>query len=274
VLEALGLSKRAWYYSQKKRSYEEKYYHLRKPLLEIARDHPEYGCRRTTRELNERGYPVDKKVVEKLHRYWGLSVIKTVKRPRESAVRALLREAGCRIDLVAQLKDISDFDVLYTDFTEIRYQRGMAKAQLIPIIDHRSKLVLGHEIGDSANTQLALGAWKKTRSTLKRLAQKIEGTIIHHDQDGVFIGHRWLNQVMVKDKMQISFSLDGAKGNVYIESFNGRFKEENRLLFWEQEDLESLRKVVKSRMRYYNQVRKHSALDYKSPMKYLKEKGK
>jgi len=79
---------------------------------------------------------------------------------------------------------------------------------------------------------------------------------------------------MVKDKLQISFSLYGAKGNVYMESFNGRFKEENRLLFWEQEDLESLRKVVKSRIRYYNYVRKHSALDYKSPMKYLKEKGK
>ena len=243
-------------------------------MLEIARDHPEYGCRRTTTELHERGYPIGKKVVEKLHHYWGLSVIKTVRRPRESAVRILLREAGSRIDLVAQLKDISDFDVLYTDFTAIRYQRGLAKAQLIPIIDHTSKLVAGHALGESADTDLALKAWEKARSALKRLAQKIEGTIIHHDQDGVFIGHGWLNQVMIKDKMRISFSLDGAKGNVYMESFNGRFKEENRLLFWEQEDLESLRKVVKSRLRYYNYVRRHSALDYKSPMKYLKEKGK
>ncbi len=64
--------------------------------------------------------------------------------------------------------------------------------------------------------------------------------IIHHDMDGVF---------------------------------NGRFKEENRLLFWEQENLESLRNVVKSRMSYYNYVRKHLALDYKSPVKY-QNKGK
>lgn len=117
-------------------------------------------------------------------------------------------------------------------------------------------------------------AWEKARSTLKKLAQKIERIIIHHDQDGVFIGHMWLYQVVVKDKIQISYSLDGAKGNVYMESFNGRFKEENRLLFWEQEDLESLRKVVKSRIGYYNHVRRHSVLDYKSPIKYLKEKGK
>jgi len=59
-----------------------------------------------------------------------------------------------------------------------------------------------------------------------------------------------------------------------MESFNGRFKQENRDLFWDQDDLESLKKVVAERIRYYNFVRKHSALGNKSPMKYLKEKGK
>jgi len=29
-----------------------------------------------------------------------------------------------------------------------------------------------------------------------------------------------------------------------MESFNGRFKQENRDLFWDQDDLESLKKVV------------------------------
>jgi len=58
-----------------------------------------------------------------------------------------------------------------------------------------------------------------------------------------------------------------------LESFIGRLKEENRLLFWEQEDLESLREVVNVRIRYYNRVRRHSELGYKSPIKYLKEKG-
>ena len=45
-----------------------------------------------------------------------------------------------------QLKNISDFDVLYTDFTEIFYKRGQVKAPLIPIIDHTSKLVVGHAL--------------------------------------------------------------------------------------------------------------------------------
>jgi transposase InsO family protein len=60
----------------------------------------------------------------------------------------------------------------------------------------------------------------------------------------------------------------------HMESFNGRLKSENRLLFWEQDDLAALKKVVTQRIRYYNQVRRHSALGNKSPIRYLREKGK
>ena len=49
------------------------------------------------------------------------------------------------------LKEIDDLEVFYTDFTEIRYRRGLAKAQLMPIIDHRSKLAAGHALGESAD---------------------------------------------------------------------------------------------------------------------------
>jgi transposase InsO family protein len=59
-----------------------------------------------------------------------------------------------------------------------------------------------------------------------------------------------------------------------MESFFGRLKEENRLLFWDQENLEALKEVVNVRLRYYNRVRRHSALGNRSPLKYLKEKNK
>jgi hypothetical protein len=68
-------------------------------------------------------------------------------------------------------------------------------------------------------------------------------------------------------------SENGAKGNVHMESFNGRLKSENRLRFWEQDDFASLNKVVDRRIWYYNRVRRHLALGNKSPIRYLKEKG-
>jgi len=203
-----------------------------------------------------------------------ISIIRAVKRPKESAIRVLLRETGRRVNLVAILKEIEDFDVLSTDFTEIRYAQGQAKPHLMPIIDHKSKLVLGHAFGESADIELALEAWKRTRFQLKRMGKKVKEVIIHHDQDGDFIGHEWLHQIAVKDKVRVSYSEDRAKGNVQIESFIGRLKEENRLLFWEQENLEALKGVVNVRIRYYNRVRRHSALGNRSPLKYLKEKGR
>jgi len=135
-----------------------------------------------------------------------------------------------------------------------------------------SKVIVGRALGENANTELAMEAWGKAKFMLRRLGQKIEGIIIHHDQDGVYIGHRWLHQVAVKDKVRVSYSEDGAKGNVYLQSFIGRFKSENRLLFWEQEDFEGLEEVVKARIKYYNRVRKHSALGNKSPIEYLNRK--
>jgi putative transposase len=78
----------------------------------------------------------------------------------------------------------------------------------------------------------------------------------------------------VRDKVRASYSENGAKGNVNMESSNSRFKAENRLLFWEQGDLASLGRVVGQWIRYYNHVRRHSALGNRSPNRYLKNKGK
>ncbi|MDH7514111.1 MAG: IS3 family transposase, partial [Clostridiales bacterium] len=133
VLTALGLSKGTWSYAQKKQTYEEKHSRLRAPLLEIARRHPGYGYRRTNAELRDRGIHVNRKVVARLHTAWDLAVIKRVRKPKRSSMARLLKETGPRINLVAHLTDIDDFEVLYTDFTEILYRRGRAKAQLMPI---------------------------------------------------------------------------------------------------------------------------------------------
>ncbi|MGB5931616.1 MAG: IS3 family transposase, partial [Anaerolineae bacterium] len=68
ALEALELSRSTWYYHQNHRvSYTAKYAHLREPLETIAREHPEYGYRRTTAELREAyGYRINHKVVQRL----------------------------------------------------------------------------------------------------------------------------------------------------------------------------------------------------------------
>ena len=54
-----------------------------------------------------------------------------------------------------------------------------------------------------------------------------------------------------------------------MESFNGRFKEENHSLFLEAQTLDELIEVVNERMRYYNEERRHSSIGYLPPLTFI-----
>ena len=260
VLQVIGVAKSTWYYGQQRKSYEAKYEYLRKPLMEIAEEHPEYGYRRTTAELRERGYRVNHKVVERLHRSFYLTVMRKARKPRANPIQRLLKQVGPRINLVSQLKEIKEFEVIYTDFTEIVFQRGAAKAYFMPLLDHGSRLVIGHALGPSDNTELALEAWRAAKRALRKLGQKVEDIIIHHDQDGVYLGHRWVYEILVNSKARLSYSENGAKENVYMEFLLIALSKESDNLFWEQASIDLLKNIVEERIRYYNFRRKNSAL--------------
>jgi putative transposase len=273
ALAALEIPKSSWYYhTQQKVSYEQKYAHLRPLLEKIARQHPAYGILRITQELRERySQVVNHKVVQRLLPLWGLSLLRSTHIPDPSPVRQVILTAGKRANLVAQLEDIALFEVAYTDFTELRYADGASKAYLMPLIDHASKLVYGWALSPQNNTELALKAWQQTKQTLKRYGIATQGMIVHHDQDPVYTSYAWTSQLLLKDKAQLSYALEGAKDNPTMESFNSRFKAEGHSLFLEAPDLAALEKVVAAQMRYYNTKRRHSSLGYLSPLAFLKK---
>jgi putative transposase len=274
ALSAVELPKSTWYYHcNHKVSYEEKYAHLRPKLEEIACQHPAYGIPRITKELRENyDQVVNHKVIQRLLQTWDLSLLRSVRRSQPSSIQKAIKTAGKRANLVAQMDQIGLFEVVYTDFTELRYADGTHKAHLMPIIGHVSKMSFGWAVGQSADTTLALKAWKKAKETFQRLSIPVEGIIMHHDQDSVYTGYRWADQILVKDKARLSYALNGAKDNPEMESFNGRFKTENRSLFLDAQNLDELCKTVAERMSYYNTERRHSSLDYVAPLAYLQSR--
>jgi putative transposase len=269
ALQAVGLARSTWHYQVHRVAYVAKHESLRRPLLAIAEKYPEYGYRRATTELAERlGRPVNRKVVQRLQRAWGLGFLRRSREPRPSGVRQLITAAGDRVNLVADLKSIGPFEVLYTDFTELIYGRG--KACLMPVVDHHAKVCLGWAVGRAATTDVALQAWNAARAMLKRLEVPVRGQIVHHDQDTVFTSYRWVRQLLLKDEVRISYALRGAKDNPEMEAFNSRFKSENRSLFADAGSLEELVAVVRERMHHYNRRRRHSALGNQAPLDYVK----
>jgi transposase InsO family protein len=159
--------------------------------------------------------------------------------------------------------------VLHTDFTELRFAGGTQKAYLMPIIGHVSKLAFGWAVGESANRTLALNAWREAGETIRQLNIDPAGMVMHQDQDPVYTSYAWTGRLLLRDHLQLSCSLDGARGNTEMEAFISRFKNENRSLLLDAPTIEALKRVVDVRMRYYNEVRRHSALDNQPPRKWL-----
>lgn len=273
ALAAVELPKSTWYYHrQQKVSYEEKYAHLRPVLEQIARDHPAYGVPRVTRELHETyELHINHKVVQELLKRWDLSLLRSVRRPQPSQVQQAIQTAGERANRVVQMAQITLFDVAYTDFTELVYANGTRKAYLMPIIGHVCKMAYGWAVGPRPNTALALEAWERARQTFAMYAIPYRKMIVHHDQDSVYTGYRWTEQLLLEDGVHLSYALNGARDNPEMESFIGHFKGENESLLVDAADLSQLQDVVARQMRYYNAKRRHSSLDYLSPLAYLQK---
>lgn len=75
-------------------------------------------------ELRARGHGVNHKVLERPKGIWDLLVVRRPRRPKSTSIQRLIKVAGSRVNLVSSLLEISEFEVLYTDITEIVYQRG------------------------------------------------------------------------------------------------------------------------------------------------------
>lgn len=73
---------------------------------------------------------------------WDLPLILGTKPPRHSDIRRAITAAGVRINLLVGKQAIAPFDVTYCDFAELVCANARGKTQLIPIVDHASKLVL------------------------------------------------------------------------------------------------------------------------------------
>jgi len=270
TLDAIGLPKSTWYYwKDQKVNYEEKYGHLREPLIEILRENPAYGYRRIEPDLKELGYPVGQTVLRRILGMWDLSLQRWAGKPKPSVPRRVLATGSHGMNLVAGIGKPESLQVFYTDFTTIWYADGGKKAYLMPLVDDATKWVIGWAVGFHPNTELALEALSMAAVSLDGVGLRLEGRIIHHDQDTVYTGYRWLQAVLVTHRARISFSENGAKGNTTMESFNGHFKGENESLFHEAASIWELERIIAAQIEYHNCRRRHSALGYTAPIGYI-----
>lgn len=177
----------------------------------------------------------------------------------------------CQEEKLQEGEVIDLFEVMYTDFTILEYAEGHRTAKLMTIIGHSSKMVFGWALGAQRHRDVACRAWEKAKKMFKRLGIDCVGMIIHHDQDSVYKSDRWVNQVLLEDGVRLSYSTNGAKGNTYMESFNGHFKGPIQSILNESETMEEVEGVVSNRVSNWNNNRRHSSLGQIAPMAYIEK---
>lgn len=75
---------------------------------------------------------------------FGINLANRTEKPPTSEAREIIDSFGSSFNRVKDLINIEPLGAFYTDYTEIKYDNGAKKAYLIPILDHKSKLVAGH----------------------------------------------------------------------------------------------------------------------------------
>lgn len=217
-------------------------------ITELAIEYGRYGYRRITALLRNEGWRVNHKRVERIWREEGLKVPK-----RQPKRRRLWFNDGSCLRLRPGYKN----HVWSYDFVAERTSDGKA-VRMLNIIDEYSRECLAISVGRKITASNVI-------DTLADLfLEHGRPKFIRSDNGPEFVAELirgWLKDLGV----QTAFIEPGSPWeNGYIESFNGKFRDE--LLNAEVFDTIYEAQVITEQWRkYYNTLRPHSALGYRPP---------
>ena len=219
-----------------------------------------YGSPRVWRELRDEGERVSRKRVARLMKEEGLKGI-----PKRRFRRTTDSSHGLPVaPNLLNRKFCADAPnrVWASDISYVRTWEGWL--YLAVIIDLFSRRVVGWSIADNMRTELVLEALSRAVS----LRRPPPGLMNHSDQGSQYASTDYRN-ALKKHRMVMSMSRKGdCWDNAAVESFFSTLKRE--LLYpgvWPTKS--GARKCIASYIDdYYNTRRRHSSLDYVSPVEY------
>ena len=224
-----------------------------------------YGQRRLLIELREQGYRIGRHRVRKLMQQQDLVAIQ----PKSFVPRTTDSRHGKRICanlLLGQPRPLAPNQVWVSDITYLPLADGQW-AYLGSWMDLYSRMIVGWKVDDNMEDTLiiyALNQGLKSR-------QPEPGLIAHSDRGGQYVSEE-LRQLLERYGIHQSMSrADNPYDNAFAESFWSRFKAEvvEGGAFLNVEDART--EIFDYIEIYYNRVRRHSALGYKSPLTFETE---
>ena len=263
LLEAARLPRSTYYYQLKQLDKLDKDKDLKAEIQSIFTEHRgNYGYRRMTLELRNRGYMVNHKRVQRLMKVLGLSA--RIRRKRKYS--SYQGEIGKKADnlIQRQFEATKPMEKCYTDVTEFAIPASTQKLYLSPVLDGFNSEIIAYNLSTSPNLEQVEAMLNQAFSE-----DHYTNTILHSDQ-GWQYQHQYYHHFLEGKGIQPSMSRKGnSPDNGMMESFFGILKSE---MFYGYEktfhSLEQLEQAIVDYIDYYNIKRIKIKLKGLSPVQY------
>ena len=218
---------------------------------EVYMQSPFMGSRQLVRTLRGMGYEVNRKRIQRMMRQMGYVSMApgphtSTKHPTHPIYPYLLRDRA--VERANQ--------VWCADITYIPMAKGFQ--YLVAILDWHSRKILSWRVSNTMDADFCIAALKEA------IAKYGRPEIFNTDQGSQFTSEGWIS---VLKEHEIAISMDGrgrALDNVFIERFWRTVKYEYIYLH-PADDGAEFRKGLGSYIQWYNQQRRHSSLEDKTP---------
>lgn len=226
---------------------------LRTKLTEIAQKRIRWGCPRIYEVLRRDGFRDNYKRVERVYSEMGLSLKRRPKKKLRGHLRLVLPTP------------VKPNDIWSMDFvSEVLFDGRRFRCFTLVDDFTRENLVLYPD--RSITSEKLVSVFEKLK-TIRGLPK-----IIVCDNGPEFISQR-LDIWAYLNKVELKFIQPGKPvQNAYIESFNGKFRDECLNQHWFI-NLEDAREEIEKWRKDYNENRPHSSLRMKTPNEFAKEYG-
>ena len=263
LLNIIKLARSTYYYQLKQLDKSDKNHDIKDEIQAIFTEHKgNYGYRRMTLELRNRGFVVNHKKVQRLMKILCLSA--RIRRKRKYS--SYQGEIGKKADnlIQRQFEAAKPMEKCYTDVTEFAIPNSTQKLYLSPVLDGFNSEIIAFNLSCSPNLEQV-----QTMLEQAFTEKHYENTILHSDQ-GWQYQHDSYHQFLEGKGIQASMSRKGnSPDNGMMESFFGILKSE---MFYGYEksfqSLKQLEQAIVDYIDYYNNKRIKVKLKGLSPVQY------
>lgn len=223
---------------------------LRSWLVRFSKNHPRWGWKRAYHQLRREGWRVNKKRVQRLWRSEGLKV---PYRKRKKPLRGIGTLTGAMCPIMPNVLWAFDFQFDQTsDIRTVKILNGVDEFTRECLVSDAQRSITADDVV----------------ATLDRLvAERGAPAYLRFDNGPEFVAHALADWCRFTGAQTVFIDPGSPWQNAWIESFNGRLRDE--LLNGQQFDsLLEFQIMLADRRDEYNHERLHSSLGYRPPVEF------